>query len=168
LASYGWTTFNNDGFESDDGFVNVGLEAAHEFGAFRAYAQGGYTFAVDGDASDDNLDAWYGIGKLTYYFNDNFAISGLAGYAQSSSDFVDEDDFAWGATIEAKPWDLPVSVYASYAGDHWEGDDIIGEWDGTEHAFFAGLKFMANSGSIRERDQTVGLKDMNPIFGDLP
>jgi hypothetical protein len=170
-GSYGWTSIDNDGLESDDGFVNVGLESAHEFGALRLYGQGGYVFAVNGDAEDFDVDGWYGIGKLTLYANDNFAISGVGGYSQISSNSPpgqQDDVWQWGATIEAKPWDLPVSLYASYLGSHIDGSSDFTENDGTQHSFFAGLTFIANAPTLRERDRTVGLKDMNPIYGDIP
>jgi hypothetical protein len=165
VASYGWMF--EDGDDSSD-FVNVGLEAAHEVGNFRAYGQAGYTFGVNGFADDVSLETWYGVGELTYYFTDNFALSGNVGYSQTDSDAFNEDGWTWGTTIEAKPWNAPISLYGSYQGYQWDGEDFAFDYDGTDHTFFVGAKFMANSGSVRERDQTVGLKDMNPIFGDFP
>jgi hypothetical protein len=169
-ASYGWVSFDDNGFETEDGFVNVGLESAHDVGAFRLYGQGGYTFAVSGDAEEDDFDAWYGIGKLTFYANDNVAISGIGGYSQLTTNFFSEeiDLWSWGATVEAKPWDMPVSLYLSYLGSHFDGDSGIGEETGTQHSFFGGITFIANAPTLRERDQIVGLKDMNPIYGDIP
>ncbi len=162
LASYGWAL----GEGEDDGFANVGVEAAHEFGAFRLYGQAGYTVGVDGPSED--ADTWYGVGKLGYYFNDNMVLSGSFGYGSTDWSGADQDILSWGASFEAKPWQAPVSIYAAYQGTHWESGSGSIDVDGDEHVFLLGAKFMMNSSTIRERDQTVGLKDMNPIFGDFP
>ena len=77
----------------------------------------------------------------------------------------------WGARIEKKFEGMPFSVFAAYQGWSWDGsNDTSWEWSGTSHAILVGLRFAFGDGTetLQDLDNTVGLRDMNSEYGDLP
>jgi hypothetical protein len=160
--------------DSWDGYgsaANVGIEAAHEFGNWRLYGQTGYTFGTGGEAAFDAATDWYAAGSTAYYFDPNLAVSVNGGIDLSSDNTGSgTTTFTWGARIEHKLASLPISGYLAYQGWCWDGSDPGGAatWNGTSHAFIAGVRFTFNQPTLRALNQAVGLVDMNSVYGDLP
>jgi hypothetical protein len=162
LLSYG-------GVRDWSNFGTVGLESFHDYGNWRLYGQVGYTFALSGEASELDAKDWYGEAVASYYFNPNLALSGNFGadrYDESDDDYR-TNQINWGARLEYKLPNLPVSTYLAYEGWHWSGsDDNPDRWRGTENTVVAGLRILFGGDTLRENARNVGLLDMNPTYGE--
>jgi hypothetical protein len=158
------------GGERDWGnFGTIGVEAFHDYGNWRVYGQVGYTSALSGSASDFDARDWYGEAVASYYFNPNLALSGNFGVDRHTEDFFDlhVNKINWGARLEYKLPNLPISTYVAYQGWHWSGSDGIPDhWHGTENTIVAGLRILFGGDTLRENARNVGLLDMNPIYGE--
>ena len=165
------------GFEDDDiHYANVALEATSEVDAVRLYGQVGYTGLINDDGGDVGFHAIYAHGVVGYYIDPNLVVSANLGVSQQ----VWEGDWGmdtanwvtWGARVEKKFEDTPMSAYLAYQGSAWNGENSEEPrtWSGTEHAVFAGFRvaFGDSSATLRDLDRSVGLSDLNPAYGDLP
>ena len=76
----------------------------------------------------------------------------------------------WGLRVEKKFDDMPVSLFVGYQGWAWDGtEDDSWEWNGSSHTILVGARFAFGEGTetLQDLNATVGLRDMNPIYGDL-
>jgi len=152
-------------------FGTLAVEGVVGNETWRAYGQAGVTVALAGDAADYSAMDLYVRGVLAYYLTPNLSISGNAGVSSYSDDTdggTSETGVTWGARLEYKPEDWPVTVFAAYQGWGWSGSDDYADWDGTEHALVVGLRLpFAGEGdaTLRSLDDTVGLFDMNEMYG---
>lgn len=165
------------GFEDDDThYGTAALEATSEVGNVRLYGQIGYTGLVNGDGGDTGFHAIYAHGVVGYYIDPNLVVSANVGVSQNTWEgdwgTDSENRLTWGARVEKKFDDTPMSAYLAYQGKVWNGDysEDPYTWTGSEHAVFAGLRVAFGDGgaTLRDLDRSVGLLDLNPVYGDLP
>jgi hypothetical protein len=100
----------------DSTFVTTAIEGAHDFAAWRLYAQGGLSFGATGDASTYNAQQAYGVLVANYYFTPDFALTGSVGYARATSTGTRADLVSLGGRLERKFASLPLSTYVQYQG----------------------------------------------------
>lgn len=129
------------------------------------YLQAGY---LDGEKNgeDDEIftDTFFVRGQFRYYFAENVrAALGLA-YADGRVDEEKNTEVVdWGAELEWKPEDFPVSLFAAYEG--MDLDQRPGESDHLdEHVIKLGLRLDFGANSIFERDR-LGAGLDTPRFG---
>jgi hypothetical protein len=162
LASLGNSSYD------DSPLANLGVEAAQDFSNWRLYGQAGYTFETSPGSVDAPPDV-YGVVAATYYLNPDFAISGNLGFDRQANDEAAWNTFSWGARIEHKLHDAPISVFAFYEGHSPNGsqpDDVT--WKETSQNIMGGLRFTFGKSTLRDLNEAVGLVDMNPLYGDIP
>ncbi len=157
-------------YRIDGQYANTALEGMVDFENVRLYGQVGYTAAVAGDATSENVHAVYAHGVIGYYIDPNLVLSANLGVNQYTEDGGEEvfNNLLWGARVEKRFEGTPISAYLAYSGWGWDGSDPDETWNGTEHGIFAGVRVAFGDSSLQDLDHTVGLTDMNPIYGDMP
>lgn len=148
------------------------VEGSVSFDRFRLFGQVGASNAISGDIPD-SASSVFAQGVLAYYIDPNLKISGGAGVDsatyENSGGEAEERSANWSLGIEKKFEDMPFSLFAVYQGTALDGsDNVFSEWRGTSHAFKVGARFAFGEGTetLQDLDNTVGLKDMNPVYGD--
>ena len=130
------------------------------------YVQAG--FFDGGDSSDDSAnilaDTFFIRGQFRHYFSENFRAALDAAYAVGQVDEEDNTDLIdWGAELEYKPDELPVSLFVTYEGldldQNPAEDDTL-----TEHVFKVGLRWNFDGTPIFDRDR-LGAGLDTPRFG---
>ncbi|MGD9738587.1 MAG: hypothetical protein AB7O56_06765 [Bauldia sp.] len=165
---------NTEGpWEAGEGtWANLAGEVAGTFGSFRVSAQGGYTFAVAGDARQDGERAVYVAANATFYPTDNLAITGHAGWSrwyETDGELDLERTLTLGARAEFQLGASPLSIYAGYAFDRarWvDGDDEGWTELQRSHTVYAGVRMLLGRDTLRALDDAVPFADYNPIYGD--
>jgi hypothetical protein len=156
---------DNDGWS--EWWVTGGLQAAVTFDNIRIYGQVGASRGGEvGYAATAN--GVFAHGTLAYYIDPNLKISASAGISREEWDGGWEDvNLNWGGKVEWKLDDSPITLFAAYEGERWDGSDLWGTWDGSSHAIKVGARFAFGDGTstLRDLDNTVGLKDMNHLYG---
>jgi hypothetical protein len=164
--------FASYGGESDDAnYYAFGVEAQRWIGDTRLYGQLGFVGNASGEATT-NLG--YGEAVITRYLTPNFSLSAFAGYdhetGNDGSPWVGED-FNWGGRVEMKSSNSPLTVYFAYQGLYTTGSYIgdVPYYAFTQYASVGlRLPFGADATTLKSLDQSVGLTDMNPWFGQTP
>jgi hypothetical protein len=154
-------------------YDTLGVEAQHWMGDTRFYGQVGHLTEID--RYDAGFADTYAEGVATHYINPNLSFAGFFGYDRStggnSGGWV-SDEWNWGARVEYKPAKLPVSLYATY-----QGFAMNGNWLASSNTYRAGdnevtvglrVPLGGGAGTLKSLDQTVGLTDMNPSYGEIP
>lgn len=158
-------------YRSASTYGTAGIEAVHNAGQLRLYGQAGATFGVTGYASDYASKDIYARGVLAYYLTPVLALSGNLGYDHyTSSDWggAKQNEVLWGARLEYKPADWPVSTYLGYEGWHYDyTDNYPSKSNGTEHVVVAGIRIPFGGMSVQGTDRSAGLQDMNPTYGQI-
>jgi hypothetical protein len=128
------------------------------------YVQGGYLDG-EGDDFDEQIlnDTYFVRGQLRYYLTDNFRATVEGAYAVGQVDLEDNTDiYDWGAELEYKFDDAPISVFASYEGTFM--DQTPGEEDKlSEDVYTVGLRLDFGTTTIIERDRQGAGLDMPRI-----
>ena len=155
-------------------FGAVGLEAVHNYGNFRISGQVGTAAGIDGDAADISDRDNYVAGTLSYFFHPNLVLTGLLGFDQrtyTSSGGPTINNTSWGARLEYKPDDGPASFFVAYRGRYYTGDtNFPSTFNGVYHQVTGGVRFFYDSNnqtSLRQMANSVGLIDMNGLYGEL-
>lgn len=155
----------------DNLFGTFALEGAATIDQLRLVAQVGVTRGITDDAADDNYTSVFAQGDLAYYIDPNLRISANASVIRYTSDSWDgpEHGLSWGARIEKKLDDTPISLFAAYQGWVWEGeaDDQDWRWGGSTHAVKVGLRFAFGDGTetLQDLDDAVPFRDANQVYG---
>jgi hypothetical protein len=143
------------------------LEGAVTFDNLRLHGQAGISSLVHHDPGYSETFNVFAQGVLAYYIDANLKVSVAAGVSQESWDDGDETVLAlnWGAKVEKKLDDSPISLFAAYEGWYWEQGDSV--WREDSHAIKFGARFAFGNGTstLQDLDNTVGLKDMNHVYG---
>ena len=146
-----------------------GVEAVLNGTRWRFYGQAGVAGGLAGNASAQGERDIYATLSADYFFNPNFFVSanlGADNWTENSGDASPE--VTWGAKIEFKPATSPVSFYAAYEGYGFKSTyhDTPAYDQGVDNVFFAGLRIPLGAGTLQQMQRTVGLADLNPMFGD--
>ena len=77
----------------------------------------------------------------------------------------------WGVRVERKHDVAPFSGYLAYQGRYWTGGNNLypnfpDSSSGSQHAVVVGIRALLNAATLQELDDSVGLTDMNQMFGD--
>jgi hypothetical protein len=166
--------FASYGNEADTGTLgSVGLEAVYNLNNLRFYGQIGVSSGFSGSVADNAARDWYARGITAYYFTPNFVLSGNLGYdawSDKSDGGTTINSPIWGARLEYKPDSMPVSGFLAYAGRSWSGSNQgPGRWSIAENAVLVGIRVLFDSNgrtTLRQIEDSVGLSDMNPSYGD--
>ena len=148
------------------------LEGFVSFDQFRLYGQVGVTRGLTEYPGDNNSTSVFAKGDLAYYVDPNLRVSANAGIDRYTGDEWDREEYSasWGARIEKKFEDTPFSLFASYQGWVWSGEDneTSWKWNADSHTIKVGARFAFGQGTqtLQDLDRAVGLKDMNEIYGD--
>lgn len=172
FVSIGTTGASSDYYDDQSGWVAAGLEGVATMGSIRAYGQIGAAKALSGDDGDDDETDVFAQGVLAYYLDPNLRISANAGVSRWTGEINGSEEMGatWGLRVEKKFDDMPVSLFVGYQGWAWDGtEDDSWEWNGSSHTILVGARFAFGEGTetLQDLDATVGLRDMNPIYGDL-
>jgi hypothetical protein len=172
LASLG-TQLGSDSVGSSiaaDYYDNLGVEAVYNANAVRLYGQVGLVTSL---VSAKEI-APYAVLDATYFIYPNLALSANIGQAVAYPGTPSsEPDTTWGGRVEYKPDGAPVTLYAAYQGQavnvpsYLSGSSFVAETV-FQNTFYLGLRVPLGPTTVQELDKSVGLVDMNPIFGDLP
>jgi hypothetical protein len=154
----------------EDTWATGAVEGAVAFDSMRLYGQAGASFNLDEDYAYGDVVVAYVQGVLAYYIDPNLKVSASAGVSKEYEDSRDRDVMLvkWGAKLETKLEDSPISLFAAYEGQSWDGTDAVdGDWDGSTHAIKVGARFAFGDGTstLQDLDNNVGLKDMNHVYG---
>ena len=161
------------GMEGEDGFSgNLAVEAAHSWDNWRLYGQAGMARGLSGWNADHNVNDLYAVLSAEYFVNPNLMLSGLFGVSRYTSentpDTYTDDQLHWGAEVDFKPDNSPVTFYGAYHGvstnEHYSTDAF--NYTSTNHTFLVGVKLPFGADSVQTLQNTVGLKDFNNLFGD--
>lgn len=154
---------DSDGVVFGDGtFATIGGEAMSTMDNIQLYGQLGYS---KGFGDVDDVSALYARGEIRYFVSPNMVVSANVGVAQVSYSSDDEiGALQWGAKAEYRFDDSPISIYASYQGNHQSEPDEDEEW--TTHAAIVGIKFNFGSDSLQDAATSgATLRDYNPLTG---
>jgi len=152
-------------------FATAALEGTVSFDSVRLYGQVGVTRGVS-ELVADNDPTPFAQGVLAYYIDPDLRISANAGISRATGDegVWEEITLSWGARVEKKFEGTPFSLFAAYQGWGWESAGSVDDWqwNGGVHTVKIGARFAFGEGAntLRELDDTVGLRDMNHIYGD--
>jgi hypothetical protein len=146
-----------------------GIEAVLNSAHWRLYGQAGVAGGLTGNASANGERDTYATVSAAYFFNPNFFVSaniGADNWTESSGDASPE--MTWGAKIEFKPAQSPVSMYAAYEGYGFKSTyhDTPAYDKGVDNVFFVGLRVPLGVGTLQQLQRSVGLADLNPMYGD--
>jgi hypothetical protein len=151
-------------------FANVGAEASKSFGNFTVAAQGGYTFALTGEAAAVGYRNMYVRAGATAYLGANTSISANVGYNRTNvPGLLAGSELTWGARAEHKLGSSPFTIFASYAGYRWTTVDLNEppyNWAGMEHAFVVGVRMLFGRDTLQALDAAVPFADYNATYGD--
>jgi hypothetical protein len=172
LVSVGGQSNDYWGDDTDGLWVTGAAEAVANMGNMRLYGQAGASKAIGGDDGDDGELDLFAQGALAFYIDPNLAVSVNLGMDHWSSENDDgsQNTVTFGARLEKHFEGTPVSAYLAYQGMAWDGEDNHSGWSGVSHAVLVGLRFaFGDSGdTLQDLNDSVGLVDMNHIYGDSP
>jgi hypothetical protein len=151
-------------------YATVALEGSVAIDQLRLTGQVGVTRGITDWAEYYEHTILYAQGDVAYYLDPNLRISGTLGLSRFSWAPYDSSDInlIWGARIEQKLADSPVSLFAAYEGMGWQGENMHDwEWSAAIHTVRAGIRiaFGEESSTLQDLDSAVPFRDMNPEYG---
>lgn len=159
----GFVSYGQDHDWWDESVATVGVEGIATMDNLQFYGQVGYTATVDGD---DDIKAVYGRGEVRYFLTPNFQLTGSLGLLHQEYDGGADtiEGVNWGAALEYRFDDSPLSLFVSYVGNHEQETDEDEEW--ATHALMVGAKFSFGSESLQDAATNgATLRDYNPVTG---
>lgn len=157
FASYGQ---DHDWWDAD--FATVGLEGIATLDNLQLYGQVGYSTSVT-DGEDEN--SIYGRGEARYFLTPNFEITGSAGLFRteySGDDVI--NGVTWGAALEYRFDDSPISLFTAYEGSYSDEPDEEESW--AVHTLKVGARFSFGSDTLQDAATNgATLRDYNPFTG---
>ena len=163
--------------DPDQGTVNryagEGVEGVVNANNWRFYGQLGVLEAVSGPLGDDDLRKVYAVLDTTYFFTPNLALSGWIGGDTYTQNYAFGRGARIGARLEYKPDNLPFSVYVSYQADGVWDTFPNGKFHGQtategEQIAMVGIRIPFGTATVQDLQNSTGLVDMNPNYGELP
>ena len=168
LGSLGAYSYSSPSLSHTSTFANVGAEGVHNDGNWRWYGQVGMTNAIAGFAQTSSQHDVYAALDAMYFFDPNLVVSANVRGSYLTETGHTSPELAWGARLEYKPEGSPVSLYAQYQGWGWQDNYKSGETGkAIEGAILVGLRVPFGQTTVQDLDKTVGLVDMNSLFGDF-
>ena len=117
---------------------------------------------------DYDVTAPYVRGEVRYFLTPNLAIAANAGAVRVTYDDPSEplDVATFGADIEYRFDNSPISLFASYQGSYATEDPAESGETWVDHAIMAGVKFNFGSDTLQQAAQSgAAQRDYNPITG---
>lgn len=147
----------------DTTFGTIGVEGVVTLDNLQFYGQVGYSADLE---DNTNVNAVYGRGEVRYFATPNLVATASLGAVRE--DYSDGDDVIegvnWGASLEYRLDDSPLSIYAAYQGNYDKEADEDESW--AVHALMVGAKFSFGTDSLQEAaTKGATLRDHNPLSG---
>ncbi len=149
---------------------NVGVEAVINAEQWRIYAQVGLVNALTGDVATNEERDLYATVSVNYFISPNVFVSANIGADNWTTVNGDASrELSWGGKLELRPDNSPVSFFIAYEGfGFYSTYGLTTDFDrGLDHILFAGFRVPIGAQSLQDLQTTVGLADLNPMYGDL-
>jgi hypothetical protein len=164
---------NNTDSSSTTDWATEGVEGVLNMDNWRLYGQAGVVEQLSGPTSSGNDRNAYAVAEATYFITPNLAASGWVGANGYSSNSGTGTGARIGTRLEWQPEGSPVSFFAAY--------QVRGAWDNytafaragqtgteTEQTAMVGLRIPFGTSTVQALEQTTGLVEMNPNYGEFP